>query len=93
VISPDRRPALAAKARLRPDRLTGRTVLLAPERGLILSASAAAILELCDARRTVTEIVDLLVQSTGGDRPTIESDVQTLLEALAERGLVTWQTH
>jgi pyrroloquinoline quinone biosynthesis protein D len=92
VISAQSRPALAAKSRLRDDRLSGRTILLAPERGLVLSASAAAILKLCDAQRTVAEIVELLVGSTGGERATITSDVNALLEELAGRGLVTWQT-
>ncbi len=86
------RPALAAKARLRADRLSGKTVLLYPERGLVLSASAAAILELCDARRTVAEIAAALVARTGGEPAMITADVQALLAQLAERGLITWQT-
>jgi coenzyme PQQ biosynthesis protein PqqD len=92
VIPPQGRPALAAKARLRDDRLTGRTVLLYPEHGLSLSPSAAAILRLCDAQRTVAEIVDTLVGRTGAERATIEADVTALLETLAQRGLVTWQS-
>jgi coenzyme PQQ biosynthesis protein PqqD len=92
MIPPEGRPALASKARLRADRVSGRTILLYPERGLMLSASAAAILQLCDARRTVDEIVDALVGSTGAERATITSDVNALLETLAARGLVTWQT-
>jgi pyrroloquinoline quinone biosynthesis protein D len=92
VILPESRPALSAKCRLRDDRLSGKTILLAPERGLVLNPSAAAILRLCDAQRTVAEIVASLVGSTGGERATIAADVKTLLETLAERGLVTWQT-
>ena len=91
MISPHSRPALAAKSRLRDDRLTGRTILLAPERGLFLSASAAAVVKLCDGQRTVAEIVEELVGVTGGERATITSDVGALLEELAGRGLVTWQ--
>jgi pyrroloquinoline quinone biosynthesis protein D len=92
MMAPESRPALTARSRLREDRLTGRTVLLAPERGLMLSASAAAVLKLCDARRTFAEIIEQLASSTGGERATIAADVSALLETLAERGLVTWQT-
>jgi coenzyme PQQ biosynthesis protein PqqD len=93
MIPEDGRPVLAAKARLRPDRLSGRMVLLYPERGLVLSDSAAAILELCDARHTVAEIVDLLARRTEGDRATIAADVGALLETLIGRGLVQWPSH
>jgi coenzyme PQQ biosynthesis protein PqqD len=91
VIPEDGRPLLASKARLRPDRVSGRKVLLYPERGLVLSDSAAAILELCDARHTVAEIIDTLQSRTQAERATIASDVTAFLESLAERGLVTWQ--
>ena len=40
-LSADSRPQLARKARLRTDRLTGETLLLYPEHGLVLNASAA----------------------------------------------------
>jgi pyrroloquinoline quinone biosynthesis protein D len=92
VIPEDGRPVLSAKARLRPDRISGRMMLLYPERGLVLSDSAAAILELCDAQHTVREIVDALVGRTQADRATISSDVSVLLESMVERGLVKWQS-
>jgi coenzyme PQQ biosynthesis protein PqqD len=92
VIPAGARPALAAKARLRDDRLSGKKVLLYPEQGLLLNASAAAILELCDARRTVAEIVEALVAGTGAEPATVQRDVNALLESLSERGLVRWQT-
>ena len=84
------RPKLAARARLREDRLSGRTMLLYPERGLALNATAAAIVRLCDDRHTVTEIVQALSADRPEARATIAADVTALLEALVARGLVTW---
>jgi pyrroloquinoline quinone biosynthesis protein D len=55
------RPRLAARARLRWDRIDGRYLLLYPERGLALNESAAAILRLCDGSRTIDDIVTELV--------------------------------
>jgi coenzyme PQQ biosynthesis protein PqqD len=79
-LSPDSRPQLARKARLRADRLSGETLLLYPEHGLRLNPSAAAILRLCDGR-AVREIADEL------DAPL--DDVLEFLTALSDRGLVT----
>jgi DNA-binding MarR family transcriptional regulator len=78
-LSADSRPRLAPKARLRTDRLTGETLLLYPEHGLILNPSAAAILRLCDGR-SVGDIAAELAAPV--------SDVLELLAALSERGLV-----
>ncbi len=86
----DARPKLAARARLRDDRISGRTMLLYPERGLALNASAAAIVRLCDARHTVAEIVQALAADRPEAQATITADVTALLEALVARGLVTW---
>jgi hypothetical protein len=79
VLSADSRPQLARKARLRIDRLTGETLLLYPEHGLVLNPSAAAILRLCDGR-SIGDIAAELVAPLG--------DVLELLTALSERGLV-----
>jgi pyrroloquinoline quinone biosynthesis protein D len=77
--SGDSRPRLARKARLRTDRITGETLLLYPEHGLVLNDSAAAILRLCDGR-SAGEIA--------GELEAPLADVLELLDALAERGLV-----
>ncbi|WP_394835134.1 pyrroloquinoline quinone biosynthesis peptide chaperone PqqD [Pendulispora rubella] len=82
-------PKLAKKARLRFDRHQGQHMLLYPERGLLLSASAAAIAERCDGTRTVSEIVQQLAAATeGASAERIERDVVEFLEDLAARGLL-----
>lgn len=50
-------PRLSGHVRLRFDRVRERHVLLGPESVLLLNATGAAVLELCDGRRTVAEIV------------------------------------
>jgi hypothetical protein len=78
-LSADSRPQLARKARLRTDKLTGETLLLYPEHGLVLNPSAAAIVRLCDGR-SAGEIAAELGAPL--------DDVLELLAALADRGLV-----
>ena len=51
------RPRLAAHVRLTYDPAREQHVLLSPEAVAVLNGTGAAVLELCDGRRTVTEIV------------------------------------
>jgi len=77
VISADTRPRIASKARLRYDRKTGRTMLLYPEKGLVLNPTAAEIAKLCTGESRY-----------GKDASAIESEVMKFLSSLAERGLL-----
>ena len=79
MISADSRPQLARKTRLRTDRLTGETLLLYPEHGLVLNPSAAAILRLCDGRSAADIAAELAAPL---------DDVLEFLRTLSERGLV-----
>jgi coenzyme PQQ biosynthesis protein PqqD len=79
-LTADSRPQLARKARLRTDRITGETLLLYPEHGLVLNPSAAAILRLCDGRSAADIAAELAAPL---------DDVLEFLAALAGRGLVT----
>ena len=79
-LSADSRPLLARKARLRTDRLTGETLLLYPEHGLVLNPSAAAILRLCDGR----SVGDIAAELSAPI-----DDVLEFLARLSDRGLVT----
>ena len=51
------RPRLARHVRLTFDRARGQHVLLTPEAVTVLNGTGAAVLGLCDGRRTVAEIV------------------------------------
>jgi coenzyme PQQ biosynthesis protein PqqD len=83
------KPALAPKARLRFDRISGGYMLLYPERGLALNATAASILKLCDGDRTVEGIVGALsieyLERTTDD---IRHEVVDFLDELMKRGLL-----
>ena len=64
-------------------------MLLYPERGLALSATAADVVGLLGEARAVGAIVNQLVEKYGEPRrAAITSDVLELLRDLAARGLV-----
>ena len=83
------RPRLAKKAMLRVDKKTGKKVLLYPEKGLVLNATGAAILELCDGVRTLDAIKAALAATfDAAPAEGLERETEAFLSALAERGLV-----
>jgi len=89
VISAASRPRLASKARLRFDRKTERTMVLFPEKGIELSASAAEIMRLCDGSKTVATIVDeLSAKFVARERSEMEREVLEFLNAMADRCLI-----
>jgi coenzyme PQQ biosynthesis protein PqqD len=88
MISRDTRPRIAAKARLRYDRKAERTMLLYPEKGLVLNPTAADIAKLCTGEHSVGTIVDQLASKYGKEAAVIEAEVMGFLSALAERGLL-----
>ena len=80
---------LAPKARLRFDRHRQQHMLLYPERGLVLSRTAADVVALLGEARTVGAIVDQVVEKYGeSSRAAIVRDVLELLRDLDDRGLI-----
>lgn len=64
-------------------------MLLYPERGLVLSDTAVAILKLCDGVHSVEEIAaELAALHAESDAQTVRDDVRTFLEEMRRRGLV-----
>jgi pyrroloquinoline quinone biosynthesis protein D len=57
IVSDADRPRLSSHVRLTFDPARERHVLLAPEAVSVLNGTGATILDLCDGRRTVAEIV------------------------------------
>lgn len=83
------RPRLARGVRLRQDRITGRHLLLRPERGFELRGSALEVIRLCDGARSVEGIVAELAAAHAAQPPAqISDDVVRLLGELADRGLI-----
>lgn len=79
------RPRLTRHARLQWDAARERHVLLMPEGILILNATGAAILPLCDGQRSIADIAAELRRQYNR---VIEDEVQTFLDRLAARRLV-----
>lgn len=83
------RPRLASKARLRFDRKSSRYMLLYPERGLVLNATAADVVKLCTGEHTVAAIVERLAEKYAPQpAEAIEREVLTFLHAMVDRGLI-----
>jgi pyrroloquinoline quinone biosynthesis protein D len=80
-------PRLRRGVRLSFDHVRETHVLLFPEGVLVPNATAAAVLELCDGARSVTEITTVLGERYSGVR---EGDVLAVLNRLGERRVVAW---
>jgi len=81
-----RKPRLASGVRLHWDGVRERHVLLFPEGAVNLNGTAADVLELCDGTRTIDEIAsELSSRYNGAD---VRADVESLVSAIAERGLI-----
>jgi pyrroloquinoline quinone biosynthesis protein D len=83
------RPRLARGVRLRLDHVSGKHLLLRPERGFELRGSALEVVRLFEAAPTVDGIIDALASGHAGvTRAEIAADVTRLLDELATRGLI-----
>jgi pyrroloquinoline quinone biosynthesis protein D len=78
-------PRIAPGCRLHPTD----EVLLVPEGVLQLSGPSREILQLLDGQRSVQAVVEeLLRQYPGADAEEVRGDVLSLLDRMAERGVV-----
>ena len=83
------RPRLASKARLHFDRHANQHLLLYPEKGLPLNATAAEVLALCTGEHALDAIVDQLAANHADTpRDRIERETLALLDELSHRGLI-----
>lgn len=87
----DARPRFARGVKLRRE-TSGESMLLVPEGALVLNAGAAAALDLVDGERTLSEIVDAIVERFEVTRETAKADVASLFERLSERGFMRFST-
>ena len=81
-------PKFPRGVRLKHDEARQEWVLLAPERLIKCDPIAAAVLQLCDGKRTLSEIVDALASQFDADRGLIGRDVTALLQGLADKKMV-----
>ena len=78
-------PSLWRLARLDYDSVRQQRVLLYPEGAVLLNETGAAILELCDGRRSIGDIARILEEVYHCD---VTADVVEYLSQLEERELV-----
>jgi pyrroloquinoline quinone biosynthesis protein D len=78
-------PALWRLARIEFDQVRQQRVLLYPEGVVLLNDTGAAILELCDGKRSIAEIASVLGERYNCD---VTADVLEYLSQLVERELV-----
>jgi pyrroloquinoline quinone biosynthesis protein D len=76
------RPRLAPHVRFTFDRARDQHVLLTPESVTVLNGTGAAVVDLCDGQRTVTEIVSEL---RGRFHRVDDEQVRVFLDRLAAR--------
>ena len=84
-LASDSVPKLWRLARLDYDPVRQRPVLLYPEGAVLLNATGAAILELCNGTHTVSQIVSILTERYQAD---VAADVTEYLTQMADRELV-----
>jgi pyrroloquinoline quinone biosynthesis protein D len=84
-VTPDSIPNIWRLARLDYDTVRQRHVLLYPEGAVLLNETGAAILELCNGRRTLSEIVAILTERYQAD---VSADVTEYLTNMESRELV-----
>ena len=80
------RPRLVTGARLRYDEVREEHLLLVPEGAVRLNPTAAEVLELCDGERSLEDIVGVLAARYDGAE--VSEDVRSLVDAMAQRGLL-----
>ena len=83
------RPVLPRHAKLKFDETRKVWVILAPERVLAPDEIAVEVLKLCDGKRSVAEMVDLLADKYAAPRDAIAADVVAMLQDLADKGFLT----
>lgn len=84
-LTPASVPTLWRHARLNFDPVRQQHVLMYPEGAMLLNETGAAILELCDGRRSITEIAAVLEERYHCD---VLADVTDYLSQLAEREFI-----
>lgn len=84
-------PTLPRHVRFRFDEARQAWVILAPERVLAPDEIAVEVLQLCDGKRTIGDIVDMLAQKYAAERALIGADVIAMLQDLADKGFLADQ--
>ncbi len=88
-IGEDSVPRLPRGVKLRFDKQRDTWVVLAPERVFVLDDIALEVVKRCDGAATLAAILDDLAEAFDAPREVIAKDVLSLLQDLADKGVVT----
>jgi pyrroloquinoline quinone biosynthesis protein D len=88
IIGAGSKPGLPRHVKLRHDRARDTWTILAPERVFTPDAIALAVLQRCDAARTVDDIALELSRTYNAPRDQILADITAMLQELADKGVV-----
>ncbi len=88
-ITDDSVPRLPPGVKLRFDKVRDKWTVLAPERLFVPDPIALEVIKRCDGAASVSAIVDDLVQAFDAPREVILKDVRSLLQELADKGVMT----
>jgi pyrroloquinoline quinone biosynthesis protein D len=86
------RPRLAAKARMQVDQLTGEPIVLYPEGVLLLNATGAEILRLCDGQHTFLVITRELAHRYNVSSDILQQEVSAYLTRLHKHSLLEFSS-
>lgn len=88
IVDTDTKPHMPRHFKLRHDPGRDAWVLLGPERVFTPDPIAVEVLKLCDGNRTVNDIATQLATEFQAPQETICSDVVSMLQDLADKGVV-----
>jgi pyrroloquinoline quinone biosynthesis protein D len=83
-------PVFATGVKFRFDTVRNAWIVLAPERLFLPDEQAVEILKLVDGTRSLGAIIDDLATHFAAPRDLIAGDVATMLQDLADKGVLRW---
>ena len=87
-LEPATRPVLPRYVRLKFDKLRERWLLLAPERILVPDETSIEVLQMCDGKTSIAEMVTGLAAKYDAPKAEILRDVLVMLQELADKGFL-----
>jgi pyrroloquinoline quinone biosynthesis protein D len=88
-VTEDSVPRLPRHVKFRFDQARDAWVVLAPEKVFMPDEIAVEILKRCDGSATLRDIIDDLAKTFEAERDMVATDVVTMLQDLADKGIIT----
>ena len=88
-VTEDSVPRLPRHVKFRFDQARDAWVVLAPEKVFMPDEIAVEILKRCNGSTTLRDIIDELAKTFEAERDMVATDVVTLLQDLADKGIIT----